>query len=189
MATTTPFNSSIISAAGTVPYGDFANKLNQFMTNQAVQPFLANLPGYAGAVNQRSTNTQQMLQGQLPQDVVAQISQQAAERGIGGGGGAAPNSNAAFLRALGLSSLDMMGHGSKELSTSIADTPVPEIWNPASLLVPQQLGAWEEDAAKRGTADAKGAADRARSEQDYRNRLWLNTHGGGWGSMVGRSGW
>ena len=145
----------LISSAGTVPYGDFASSLNQFMTNQSIQPFLANLPGYATAVGTRANNTQQMLQGQLPQDVVSQITRQAAERGIMGGAPASPNSNAAFLRALGLSSLDLMSQGSKELTQSIADTPVPELWNPASLLVPQQLSQWELNAAKSGNYTKK----------------------------------
>lgn len=132
--------------AGGVPYGAEAKSINQFMGNQALQQYKANLPGYANAVGQRSENTQQMLEGDLPQDVVNQIAQQSAERGIGGGGGG-PNANAAYLRALGLNSLDMMQQGSAQLTQSIADTPVAELWNPASLFVPTVLGRQEAEAA------------------------------------------
>lgn len=142
--------SSTIPWAGAVPYGKEAGDINQFMTNQSVQPFMQNLPGYANMVGQRSQNTQQMLQGQLPQDVIGQISQQAAERGIGGGQAGGPNTNAAFLRALGLNSLDMQNQGSQQLTQSIADTPVPELWNPASLWVPTVLGQQEQAAAQAG---------------------------------------
>jgi hypothetical protein len=120
------------------------------MTSQALQPYAANLPGYANMVGQRSENTSQMLRGELPQDVINQISQQSAERGVGGGQAGGPNSNAAYLRALGLNSLDVMGQGSQQLSQSIADTPVPELWNPASLWVPTVLGQQEQAAASAG---------------------------------------
>lgn len=120
------------------------------MTNQAQKPFMANLPNYAGMVGQRTQNTGQMLKGELPNDVISQLAQSAAERGITSGAPGSDNSNAAFMRALGLNSLDLMGKGSQELSQSIADTPVPELWNPASLYVPTVLGQQEKDAAVAG---------------------------------------
>lgn len=140
-------SSNIIPWAGGVPYMNEANQLNKFMGNQALQQFNANLPGYANAVGQRMENTQQMLEGDLPQDVVNQIAQQSAERGVGGGG-VSPNSNAAYLRALGLNSLDMQQQGAKQLSDNIADTPTAELWNPASLWVPTVLGQQEASAAR-----------------------------------------
>jgi hypothetical protein len=118
-------------------FGNATAANNQFMTSQAVAPFLQNLPGYANQVGQRSENTLAMLKGEVPDDVINQISTQAAERGISGGVPQSPNANAAYLRALGLTSLDLMGEGSKQLSQSVADTPVPELFNPASLWAPQ----------------------------------------------------
>jgi len=41
-----------------------------------------------------------------------------------------------------------MGKGSEQLSQSIADTPVPELWNPMSLYVPTVLAQQQMDAAK-----------------------------------------
>jgi hypothetical protein len=101
-------------------------------------------------VAKRSSNTTAELGGQLPQDVVNQIAQQAAERGVSGGAPASPNASAAYLRALGLNSLQMTQQGSQNLSQGIADTPVPELWNPMSLFVPQQLAQQEQSAARAG---------------------------------------
>lgn len=141
------YSATYIPWAGGVPYGKEAADINKFMGNQALLQYSRNLPGYANAVGQRMENTQQMLEGDLPQDVVNQIAQQSAERGVGGGG-VSPNSNAAYLRALGLNSLDMQMQGSKELSSAISDTPLAELWNPASLWVPTVLGQQERAAAR-----------------------------------------
>jgi|SRR5262245_12627625 len=147
MASPTPV---IIPWAGGVPYGEQSKNLNAFMTNQALQQYNTNLPGYANMVGQRSQNTQQMLEGKLPQDVINQIGQQSAERGIAGGQPGSPNANAAYLRALGLNSLQMMGSGSEELSKSITDTPVAELFNPSQLWVPSVLGQQSQEAAYYG---------------------------------------
>lgn len=138
--------------ATTVPYEDLASGVNQFMTGQAMAPYLANLPNFAANMGKRSENTTQMLEGQVPQDVIQQIAQQAAERGISGGAPSSPNSGAAYLRALGLNSLQMQQQGAQQFSQEIADTPVPEIWNPMSLAVPMMLGQQEQNAARQGVA-------------------------------------
>lgn len=167
--------------AGAVPYGDEAAAINKFMNGQALQSYNSNLPGYANAVGQRSENTASMLKGELPQDVINQIAQNSAERGVGGGQSGGPNSNAAYLRALGLNSLDMMGAGSKELSQSISDTPVPELWNPASLWVPTVLGQQEQAAAAAGLAAGKSAGGAASMP---RNGSYI-TAPGGFGASLG----
>lgn len=143
------------------PFGAQAASNNAFMTNQSVLPYQANLPGYANMVGQRSENTLDMLKGQIPDDVVTQIAQGAAERGVTGGVPQSPNANAAYLRALGLTSLDLMGRGSEELSKSISDTPVPELFNPASLWAPQ----YQQQQGLQTTIDAK-----TRAENDAANK-------------------
>lgn len=162
-----------------MPYGDYANSLNKFMSNQAIQPFVQNLPGYASMVGQRSENTQSMLKGQLPQDVVNQITQRAAERGIGSGVSGSNNSNSALLSALGLSSLDLMGKGSQQLTQSIADTPTPEIWNPAALLVPQTLAQQEIDAAKEAQQNTINAGGYSR-QTNMKDGTYTSSGGGNW---------
>lgn len=115
------------------PNFGLANQVNQFMGQQVRAPFLANLPNYDGMIGQRSANTTNMLQGNLPPDVIRQIQQRGAERGVATGMTGGPNANASWLQALGLNTLGMQLQGSKELSQSIADTPEPEPWNPISL--------------------------------------------------------
>lgn len=134
--------------ATTVPYADLAKSTNEFMTGEALAPFLQNLPNYANMVGQRSENTLSNLKGELNQDVINQIGIGAAERGVAGGMTGGPNTNSAYLRALGLNSLQLQNQGSQDLSASIRDTPTPEIWNPLSLYVPQQLAEQELNAAR-----------------------------------------
>ena len=132
-----------------VEYGT-ARDVNQFMTHQAIAPFLQNMPNYANLVGKRGEITSDMLSGQLPRDVMQQIQQAGAERGVAQGSPGSSNSNAAMLRALGLNSLQMQGQGSQMMSQSIADTPVPELWNPMSLYVPTKLGQMGLSAARGG---------------------------------------
>lgn len=148
--------SPTISAAGAVPYQGVASSLNSFMTGQARAPFEANLPDYESMVAQRSKNTGAQLRGQVPDDVVNQILQNASERGIMTGSPGGPNSNAAFLRALGLTSIGQQEAGSRSLSQSIADTPVPQLFNPASLFVPEHLAGLELRAAQAGMGAGRG---------------------------------
>jgi len=172
-----------------VPFGNAAANTNEFMTGQSVMPYNMNLPGYANMVGQRSENTLDMLKGQIPDDVISQISQQAAERGIAGGVPQSPNANAAYLRALGLTSLDLMGQGSQQLSQSIADTPVPELFNPASLWAPdyQQQTAYNYANATKMQADlqqknkaASDAWNKQKNGTTYSNYYGI---GGGFAPM------
>jgi len=119
------------------PNFGLANQVNQFMGQQVRAPYLANLPNYAGMVGQRSQNTTNLLRGEVPPDVLRQIQQRGAERGVSTGMTGGPNMNASWLQALGLTSLGLQQQGSKELTQSIADTPVPEPWNPISLYLAQ----------------------------------------------------
>lgn len=51
------------------------------------------------------------LRGELPQDVINQIAQRAAERGVATGMPSAPGANAAYLAAIGSNSLEQVRHG------------------------------------------------------------------------------
>lgn len=147
------------ASSGAVPYGDLATGINSLMTGQAQAPYIANLPGYLSMVAKRSSNIANDLSGNLPDDVVSQIIQAGAERGILTGSPGSANSNAAMLRALGLNSLALRQQGSQNLSQAIADTPVPQLFNPASLIVPTELGRQSLEAARAGGAG--GASPRS----------------------------
>lgn len=132
------------------PYQTLAQNLNPFMAQQAQNQYIANLPNYQGMIGQRSANTTSQLRGEVPRDVITQLLQGAAERGIATGNPGSPNANAAYLRALGLTSIGQQEAGSKNLSQSIADTPVSPLFNPASLIVPELLGLQGLGAAQAG---------------------------------------
>lgn len=85
---------------------------------------LANLPNYQGMLGQDVANIGANLQGQVAPDVVSQLAQQSAERGIGMGAPGAPNANAAFLRALGLTSMQLQQLGNQQLTQAMARTPI-----------------------------------------------------------------
>ena len=120
----------------------------------------SNLPGYESMLGTASANTQQELSGQLPQDVVNQITQEAAERGVATGQGAgSPNTNAAMLSALGLTSLGEEQTGASNLSTLIGETPQGAQFNPASMFVTPE----EQQAADQAALDAEAAPDPALS--------------------------
>lgn len=81
-------------------YDPFLLGLNQGQYHQAL---LQNAPG--------GPAIQQQLTGFLPADVLANIYQQGAERGVSTGMPGSPNANAATMRALGLTSLDVQQKG------------------------------------------------------------------------------
>lgn len=137
-------------------YSDIAERVNQFMAGQANNQYVSNLPNYANMVGSRTNNITQQLSGQLPQDVINQINQQAAERGVANGMTGGQNTNAAYLRALGLNSLQMQQQGSQNLSAAIADTPVSPLFSPASMIVPGLQSNSELTAARIGYNQNRG---------------------------------
>lgn len=86
----------------------------------------ANLPNYQQMVQESSENILGNLQGQLSPDVTRNIQQMAAERGIATGSPGSPNMNAAMLRALGLTTLDLQNLAENQLTQAIRRTPVQE---------------------------------------------------------------
>ena len=130
-----------------VNYG-MANQANTFMQQQARLPYAFNLPNYGGMLGQRSKNIGGLLKGEVPTDVLQQIQQSGAERGVATGMPGSPNANASWLRALGLTSLGLQQQGSKEFSQAIADTPVFPLWSPLSSFVPQESAYAELQTAK-----------------------------------------
>lgn len=98
-------------------------------------PYNQNLPNYQGLLGQASSNAQSQLAGQLPADVLNQISRVAAERGVTTGSPNSPNANAAALRALGLNSLQMQQQGMANFGQLVGLTPTGPVFNPASMYV------------------------------------------------------
>lgn len=136
VGTATRFNLS-----GDTGISDITNLINSLDRRAQSQALSARIPGAPGLEEQSSANIGSELRGQLPADVIRQLQQQAAEGGVGRGTSGAPANEAAYLRALGLTSLDLTGRGQQELSAAYARNPAAPIFDPASLLITPYQGA------------------------------------------------
>jgi hypothetical protein len=88
--------------------------------------YVKNLPNYMNMVGADVGNIQNNLAGTLAPDVIQQLQQQGAERGISTGAPGSDNSNAAYLRALGLTSLQLQQLGHSQLTEAMQRTPVQQ---------------------------------------------------------------
>lgn len=118
--------------------------LDEQSARNAQYSMTLNLPNYGAALGQAMGNVQSGLSGQLPGDVITLLQQQAAERGIGGGFPGSANVGAAYLRALGLTSLDLQQKARENLTSLMGAVPRGTSVNPADLLVqPTQQQEWQ----------------------------------------------
>lgn len=112
---------------------------SNFAENQLISNYNAAIPDYSALALQSSKNIGSELQGALPDDVVSTIINRAAERGIMTGTSGSPNENAALVRALGLTSLDLTGRGESELSGAVARSPIAQPFDISRMFVtPEQ---------------------------------------------------
>lgn len=81
------------------------------------------LPGYDTSLANIGNTIGAETRGELPADVIRQIQQQAAERGISTGTAGSQNNNAGYLRALGLNSLDMTNLGQANFGRALPLLP------------------------------------------------------------------
>lgn len=109
----------------------FAQQADELARREVQAQLEANIPGYGGLIGQRSHNIGQQLAGQVPQDVIAQLWRQGAERGTGGGFGIdSPAANAAYMQALGTNSLAQIAAGNQNLQGAITSAPTAPITQP-----------------------------------------------------------
>ncbi len=99
------------------------------------QPYNQNLPNYQGLLSQNSANALSNSRGIIPQDVINQLQQSAAERGVALGSPGSPNSNAAYLSAILKKSLDLQNTGFQQFGSLVGLTPTGPSFNPASMFV------------------------------------------------------
>lgn len=180
------------TTAGTATAGNMANlpgleglagAVNTFNQQQAQGQLIRGLPNYAAMVQSSSGNILNELQGRVPTDVLRQMEQTAAERGIGTGTAGSASGNAALLRALGLTSLGLQQQGEQNLTGAIARTPQAPLFNPASFFVsPEQQQQAEAAAALYGAAPNPSAA----AEEAIRQ---ARAGGGGFGGRYGGGGY
>lgn len=91
---------------------NYGRGVNKFMVNQ----YTGRVPGYKDMSAQSSENIAAALRGEVPQDVIDQLAQSAAERGIMRGVPGSQASNADYLRGLGLTSLGLQKYGEEALT-------------------------------------------------------------------------
>ncbi len=140
---------------------DMINQINQ----QAQQSANAGrIPGGAGLEGQSSANIHNALAGQLPSDVINQIGQQAAERGVSSGSPWGANSNADYLKAIGLNSLQLQNTGQDWLSAATNRNPAAPIFDPSKLLItPAQQAQFGLEGANLNLANERGRSDASNS--------------------------
>jgi len=95
---------------------DKAKKLGQQTNEFMVGQYTGRVPGYTDMAQQSSANIASALLGEVPQDVLTQLAQGAAERGIMRGIPGSQASNADYLRGLGLTSLGLQKYGEEALT-------------------------------------------------------------------------
>jgi len=117
---------------------------------------LANLPNYQQMTAQSSGNIGANLRGEVSPDVLNLLGQRAAERGIATGSPGSPNSNAAYMRALGLTSMGLQQLGEGQLTSAIQRTPIQQ--NQISTATTDLGAARAQYAAAPDPAKAAGAA-------------------------------
>jgi len=111
---------------------EMVNQLNQQAQQKANE---GRIPGGAGLEGQSSANIGSALKGGLPADVVYQLGQRAAERGVGTGNPYGASTNADYLKSIGLNSLQMMNTGQDWLSAALGRNPAAPIFDPSKLII------------------------------------------------------
>lgn len=116
------------------------NLLNQINLGAQQAANAARIPNALGLEGQSSNAISDALRGRVPDDVIALLQQNSAESGAGRGMyPGSPSTNAQFSRALGRTSLDLIGAGQNWLSQALGRNPPAPVVNPADfVLTPAQ---------------------------------------------------
>lgn len=187
---TPPAPASVVTAPGAPAPSGNPNSLIATQQNVSTIPDLATLTKAIDALNlaaQQQANAARIpnepalegqssaligseLAGQVPPDVINLLKQQGAETNVSTG----RDSNAAYLRALGLTSLGQEQAGQANLSQATARNPVAPLFDPSKQLITP----YEQ---------ARIALEQAALAQDFLRRTGGGTGGGG-GSYAGTGG-
>jgi len=141
------------------PNNDFSmyEDVNTFNAGQAKNQLALNHPNYLANLSQYADTTGSQLKGQLPDDLINQIGQAAAERGVANGlSPLSGNTGAAYMKAFYDNSQNQMQRGAQNFANLTQMTPTAEIFNPASLIVPTQMANQQLNAARIGQQPRSG---------------------------------
>ena len=137
-SSTFPVNGVYNTPAAPAPTGATPQTTAQAATTGAIGTGLqvySQLPGYQASVANIGNAIQSETAGQVPDDVIAQLKQQGAEGNVTTGAA----SNAAYLKALGLTSLGLQQSAASELTQQTQALPGANIAaNPAYYQTQQQ---------------------------------------------------
>lgn len=119
---------------------NLAGQINPFQQQQLLSQYEQAIPGYGGLVKTATGNIAEELAGNVPMDVVNEIIQAGAERGILTGSPGSPGANAAMLKALGLTSLGMQQSGQQGLLAMEQAAPIAKPFDISSMFVtPEEM--------------------------------------------------
>ena len=128
------------SRPGSVPIPVSTAPQNTAMAIAAGQSVDRQLPGYDASLANIGSNIKSETAGQLPSDVVTQIEQQMAERGVGTGTQGSDTNNASLICALGLTTLDLTGTGQSQFQSILPTLPGYNIaQNPSQYVNPAEI--------------------------------------------------
>jgi hypothetical protein len=142
-----------------------AANVNTFNQGQLLGQYNMAIPNYSALTATASGNAAQQLSGQVPQDVINQLLQGSAERGVTTGMPGGANSNAAYLQALGLTSIGQQQQGMANLHQLSADAPIAQPFNPASMFVTPEQEQEAQMAANLYASAPQPAAAAQKAEQ------------------------
>lgn len=171
------------SAYGSIPIAPPITPTAGQATSQAIasgQQAAGQLPGYSDSLASIGANIKSETAGELPADVLQRLQQAAAERGVATGTSGSPNNDAAYLRALGLASLDLTNMGQSNLLRQLPALPGYSVsQNPGFYVTPQQQ--YEADLQKSIFASAPDPRAAASASLGAA-RMGLGAGGAGFGA-------
>ncbi len=110
---------------------------NPTLNNLSNPEWITSMSDMINQINQsaqQKANAGRALSGQLPDDLVRQLAQRSAERGVFTGSPSGANSTADLMRSIGLNSLDLQGKGQDWLSAALGRNPAAPIANTQALV-------------------------------------------------------
>lgn len=131
-------STNAVTAAGANPLGgpsnlnnlsnpDWIKAMSEMITQINVdaqqKANAARIPNATGLEQKSSEDIGAALRGELPADVVTQLGQRAAERGVYSGSPMGANTTADLMRSLGLTSLDLTNRGQEWLTAALGRNP------------------------------------------------------------------
>lgn len=163
---TSPYVSQVGALTGSLaalPTAEsLATGVNKFNLDELTKQYAAGIPNYRAMLASSSQNILDALQGKVPSDVLSQMIQSGAERGVAMGSPGSPNANAAYLRALGLTSLGLQKQGEEELTAAMGRTPKVPLYDVGKeMLSPKDIMDWQEKRDIYAAAPNPAAAQRA----------------------------